>query len=243
MATIKQIEANRRNAQLSTGPRTEAGKSAARANALKSGIYARSLLIFDERLSDLEALIQEYFDRFQPASAEERALVDTLVNSEWNLRRLRRVEPELWETHYNNYEKHTATFKDTNTPLAFIYMGIAKELDRLQARINSFDRAWHRALVDLENLQKQRRAAAQSPTPNPQPQTPAPQAADSRPRTSAIGFVPQKRRSGPEPRAAAPLTPDPRPLTPKLGHLPHPSPLNNPSDVENSPTSPTHSII
>src|SRR5215831_18953470 len=94
MATQKQIEANRRNAQRSTGPRTGAGKAASAKNALKTGMYAQSLTIFDENPADLEHLIDEYFQRFQPATPEERALVDTLVHADWQLRRLRRIEPE-----------------------------------------------------------------------------------------------------------------------------------------------------
>jgi hypothetical protein len=45
MTTEKQIAANRANAQESTGPRTAVGKAASSANALKSGIYAKFLLI------------------------------------------------------------------------------------------------------------------------------------------------------------------------------------------------------
>ena len=48
MATEKQIEANRRNSQLSTGPRTDAGKSISRMNALKSGLHAVSHVIRSE---------------------------------------------------------------------------------------------------------------------------------------------------------------------------------------------------
>ena len=42
-------------------------------------------------------------------------------------------------------------------------MGIAKELGHLQTRINAFDRAYHRALMDLTRLQKERARAAGSP--------------------------------------------------------------------------------
>jgi hypothetical protein len=38
MATQKQILANRRNAQMSTGPRTAEGKSVSRLNALRHGL-------------------------------------------------------------------------------------------------------------------------------------------------------------------------------------------------------------
>jgi len=45
MPTQNQIQANRRNAQHSTGPRTAEGKAASSMNALKSGIDARSSVI------------------------------------------------------------------------------------------------------------------------------------------------------------------------------------------------------
>ena len=45
MASQKQIAANKRNSRLSTGPKTEAGKSIAAANAVKSGSYATRHLV------------------------------------------------------------------------------------------------------------------------------------------------------------------------------------------------------
>ena len=48
MASQKQTEANRLNAQKSTGPRSVEGKAASRMNALKSGIDARSNFIRGE---------------------------------------------------------------------------------------------------------------------------------------------------------------------------------------------------
>ena len=43
MASQARIDANRRNAQRSTGPRTEAGKSRAKLNALKDGSHAKTV--------------------------------------------------------------------------------------------------------------------------------------------------------------------------------------------------------
>src|SRR5581483_10830012 len=45
MSTLRQIEANRRNSQLSTGPRTPEGKAVSRFNALKSGVNAKAQVI------------------------------------------------------------------------------------------------------------------------------------------------------------------------------------------------------
>ncbi len=59
MATLKQIDANRRNSQRSTGPLTPEGKHAASGNALQSGIYAEALISPGERAQDLETLTTE----------------------------------------------------------------------------------------------------------------------------------------------------------------------------------------
>ena len=45
MSTENQIEANRQNAQLCTGPKTEEGKARSSQNALKTGIYAKAAIV------------------------------------------------------------------------------------------------------------------------------------------------------------------------------------------------------
>jgi hypothetical protein len=71
-------------------------------NALKTGIDANSLIIQHESAGRLEALADEYHDRFHPTTPEQRMLVDTLVDSEWLLRRFRRVEAQLWQQGFPN---------------------------------------------------------------------------------------------------------------------------------------------
>ena len=51
MTTLTQIEANRRNAQSSTGPRTEAGKERSSRNAVRHGLTAETVI---EPLEDAE---------------------------------------------------------------------------------------------------------------------------------------------------------------------------------------------
>ena len=83
MATIKQIEANRLNAQKSTGPRSAEGKAVTSMNARKSGIDAQSHIIRGEDHSQLQTLAAEYLERFRPATPEERFYVDTLIRDDW----------------------------------------------------------------------------------------------------------------------------------------------------------------
>jgi hypothetical protein len=53
MASQAQIDANRRNSQRSTGPKTEAGMARAALNALKDGSHARTVrwVLPQERLA------------------------------------------------------------------------------------------------------------------------------------------------------------------------------------------------
>src|SRR5947209_207797 len=106
MATLKQIDANRRNSQSSTGPRTGAGKAKAALNALKSAIHAESLIIPGENPDELAALNQSFHDRFQPAAPEELCLVDRLSHDEWLTRRLRRTEALLWTNCSTTFDPH-----------------------------------------------------------------------------------------------------------------------------------------
>ena len=72
MPSRKQIEANRRNAQKSTGPVTAEGKAACAMNAFKTGLYAESLLIPGEKLEDLQQLIADYYREHNPTTPEQR---------------------------------------------------------------------------------------------------------------------------------------------------------------------------
>ena len=55
MTSYRQIEANRRNALKSTGPRTDAGKRAARCNALRHGLMAETVIGALEDAEDYKA--------------------------------------------------------------------------------------------------------------------------------------------------------------------------------------------
>src|SRR5690349_5407916 len=112
-----------------TGPRTPEGKSKSRMNALKSGIYANSSIIPGEDASALDKLKDEYFERFQPPTPEERCLVDALIHNEWLMRRFRRIEAEI-------FERDIAGMKDDDECVAgHSYELTSSIFARLQRRI------------------------------------------------------------------------------------------------------------
>ena len=102
MSTLRQIEANRRNAQKSTGPTSVTGKATSSMNALKTGIHAESLVLPSENLADLEELTADFYYHHQPATPDTRALVDELIYCEWMLRRLRVAETQAWQYQSDN---------------------------------------------------------------------------------------------------------------------------------------------
>jgi hypothetical protein len=96
MTSARQIEANRRNATRSTGPRTPEGKAVVARNALKHGLLAREILIRGERGEDLAAFARRLRDRLKPLGELELLLVDRIVAAAWRLRRLTHVEAGLF---------------------------------------------------------------------------------------------------------------------------------------------------
>src|ERR1700732_3596289 len=95
MATLSQFDANRRNAQHSTGPRTPEGKAASSMNALKSGIHAESSVIPGEDAAALAALTERFYQDCQPQTAIESTLVDNIIRASWRLRSFDRIDAEL----------------------------------------------------------------------------------------------------------------------------------------------------
>ena len=148
MATLRQIEANRLNAQKSTGPRTEAGKEVSRFNALKHGVDAHSTVIPGEDPAGLEALATEYHQQFKPRSPVERYLVNTLVNCDWLRRRLLRIQAELFRAMTGQ--------SDEADPLYGLFQtgGFGPDgLQRLLNQLSATDRAYFRALAELRRIQ------------------------------------------------------------------------------------------
>jgi hypothetical protein len=164
MATIQQIQANRLNAQKSTGPRSPEGKAVSRFNAAKTGIDAKSQIIPGEDPVELQDLIEEYRERWQPSTPEQRLLVDILVQDEWLLRRFRRIDAEIFEC-----ETQDAWTPKKDCPAGQAFGRGADTFSRLQRRIDSTERSYHRALKELQRLESERRAqASEASAPSPE---------------------------------------------------------------------------
>jgi hypothetical protein len=88
----RKLAANRANAQLSTGPRTPAGKHIASQNATKHGLLARRLVVPGESVTELEHFAARLHAQLRPAGALQTVIVDRLIQLLWRLLRVGPVE-------------------------------------------------------------------------------------------------------------------------------------------------------
>ena len=198
MATQNQIEANRRNAQHSTGPRTPEGNAASSMNALKSGIHAESSVIPGEDAAALASLTERFYQDCQPQTIIESTLVDNIIRASWLLRRFDRIDAEILI-----HTMEGTNYPSPNGPAGKAFHLTASTQSRLQRRINDTHRLQLQAIKELQRIQAER---PQSPAPQPAPQ-PVPQPADTESLASPIGFVPQFPIPEPAPPPSQPISP------------------------------------
>jgi hypothetical protein len=97
MTSLKQIQANRRNALHSTGPTTPEGKLRSRCNAVRHGLTAETVIGTLEDADDYQAFELAVTSGYDARSAVERELVLRLASVLWRLRRATAIETALFE--------------------------------------------------------------------------------------------------------------------------------------------------
>jgi hypothetical protein len=96
MTSLRQIEANRRNALKSTGPKSDEGKERSRRNAVRHGLTAETVIAALEDASDYKAFEEAITADYDAQSAVERELVLRLASLLWRLRRATNMETALF---------------------------------------------------------------------------------------------------------------------------------------------------
>ncbi len=102
MSSLKQIDANRRNALKSTGPTTVEGKLRSRSNAVRHGLTAETVIATMEDIDDYEAFEATVIADYDADTAVERELVLRIASVLWRLRRSTLIETGLFETAVEN---------------------------------------------------------------------------------------------------------------------------------------------
>jgi hypothetical protein len=99
MISLQRLEANRRNALRSTGPRTEDGKQRSRLNAVRHGLIAETVVGSLEDAEDYKAFEAAIVADYDAETAVARELVLRLASLLWRLRRANAIEADLFEIH------------------------------------------------------------------------------------------------------------------------------------------------
>jgi hypothetical protein len=83
MATQAQTEANRANAQKSTGPATEEGKAASSQNGWKHGLFGVFRVLENEDQVAYTLFLADLIDEHQPTTPTETILVENMAQHHW----------------------------------------------------------------------------------------------------------------------------------------------------------------
>jgi hypothetical protein len=96
MTSEKQIDANRRNALLSTGAKTEAGHNRSRMNALRHGLTGQVTTMTDEDRAAHDLFSKPLIKDLAPEGAMETQLAQRVATDSWRLNRASAIEDNLF---------------------------------------------------------------------------------------------------------------------------------------------------
>ena len=138
-------QANRLNAQKSTGPRTLIGKRNSRFNAVKHGLLAKNAIaIYYEDQREFNDLLEELRSDFQPCNVIEEILVERIADCYWKLGRI-----AVLTNHLMNSEPKP------RQPSLLDFLRVPY-FDKLQRYETAIENRLFKTLHELERLQRLR---------------------------------------------------------------------------------------
>jgi len=151
----KQHQANRQNAQHSTGPVSPEGKAAVRLNALTFGLRARIVVLFNEDEAAYQQLCDVLESEWQPQAPTERILLERMAVAHWLLMRTDCIEERIFTAAEPGARQFAL-------------------LDRVSAQRARLERSFSTAMRELNQLQNERRARTQPECTQPEVTQPEP---------------------------------------------------------------------
>ena len=99
MTSEKQIKANRKNSQKSTGPKTDLGKSVSSKNSIIHGLLSVEAYLPWESLISFVQVAESFYTDLKPEGAVETLFVERIIQLTWKLRRVGRMDYGLISGH------------------------------------------------------------------------------------------------------------------------------------------------
>jgi hypothetical protein len=153
-------EINRANAQHSTGPKTEEGKQRSSLNALRHGLTGQIVVMPGEDMAAYHLHLHSFTTEYQPKGHTEATLVQLLAETTWRLHRVAALETNLLTlgiTHSTNYTADAPEQIQDALAIAAALEKHSRALSDLSLHSQRLSRQFERTLLQLRDLQKQRR--------------------------------------------------------------------------------------
>jgi hypothetical protein len=166
MISEKQLEANRRNAQRSTGPRTNEGKKVSALNARRHNLTGQVTAMTEADRIMHDAFSAALVESLAPEGAMETQLAQRIATDSWRLNRISAVEDNLFALGHNAklYETETPD-SEINAPeihaaltAAKVFKAESKQLQLLTLYEQRINRNLQKNLAALQALQAARLA-------------------------------------------------------------------------------------
>ena len=155
-ASEPQLLANRQNAQNSTGPRTDAGKSRTRLNGLRHGLTGQTIVMPYEDLQAYQLFSAQMTASLNPATDPERALAQTIADDTWRLNRSRAIEENIFALGLQTAGPEQEIDAALNQAMTFL--DHAREIQLLTLYAGRIARTIDKNKRELQVLQTERRA-------------------------------------------------------------------------------------
>jgi CRISPR/Cas system CSM-associated protein Csm2 small subunit len=165
MSTPAQVSANQSNAQLSTGPTTDAGKAKVSLNAVKTGLTGRTVLLPSDDAAEYQEFCAAYEKEFAPVGQREADLAQSIVDTLWRLRRIPALEMAIYSKarcidFVDAFQEFDPAVRAAMIDLqaALTYEKQLKNLHLQEARLRRF---YEKTLAELRQIREYRRQKQQ----------------------------------------------------------------------------------
>jgi hypothetical protein len=198
-------EINAANAQHSTGPTSQIGKDRVRFNALKTGLFARTVVLPQEDQAAYEFIGASLTDHWQPRTDAERELIVTIQNTTWRRNRAVDLEFSLFALGARNHiEEIGEKFSDQTSSVQYALA----EAAAYSAKVRVFDQLWRQEgrlnrILDRADRELKALIAERPPEPDPiqevePPAEPPAESPAAQPANPPSGFVPSIPKNMPK---------------------------------------------
>ncbi len=134
MTSAKQVEANKKNAQHSSGPTSASGRKKAAVNSLTHGLTAQTIVLPEHEKEPYRLYSEGITKDLAPVGTYEAALVASIIDSRWRIHQIASMEAALYSVGFlaHAHEFQTGSIEEVTAMCRLMTFEEKRpELDRL----------------------------------------------------------------------------------------------------------------